>query len=402
MTLDAATIARQPIFDGEHRNIGYEFFFRNKDGECDLSNPRAATAAVLVSLLNQIGLRASAGSGLLFVNIDRSILQTDLLLSAPADRFVFEVTAEAVLGNKEREMLHMYTNKGYMFALSNASSDASLFEAIQSLLPFFEYVKFDMMSTDIESVAEMIKDFKGKKLIAERIEFEEMFEACKAIGFDLFQGFLFGELETMRHNRIDPKHLGVLKIYNLLLAETPIDQVADELQKHNELMLQLLQYINSTAMSDPYPNRSVKEILRKFSAEKLKSWLLMIIYSKSSHTIDVEKSELSKMVERRVDLMYTVIKMLHLPADEQAQMFEKARLTAFLSLMEPVLNVCMDTLLEQIPSDPMIEEALLYNEGTMGAVLGLAVATEEKNGANAKLYRKRLHLTAESLSALEK
>ena len=401
MILDAATIARQPIFDAEHVIVGYEFFFRNEAGECDVSNPRAATAAVLVSLLNQLGLRASAGSGLLFVNIDRSILQTDLLLSAPAERFVFEVSAESILGNKEREMLHMYTNKGYRFALSNASSNPALFESVQSLLPYFEYVKFDMMSTDIETVSEMISDFGGKKLIAERIEIEELFEACNAMGFDLFQGYLFGELETMRHNRIDPKHLGVLKIYNLLMAETPIEQVADELEKHNELMLQLLQYINSTSMSDPYPNRSVKEILRKFGADKLKSWLLMIIYSKSSRTINVEKSELSKIVERRVDLMHTIIRMLYLSAEEEAQMFEKARLTAFLSLMEPILNVSMNILLDQIPSDQAIEDALLYNEGTLGAVLGLAVATEEKNGANAKLYRKRLDLTAEKLSVLE-
>jgi len=49
----------------------------------------------------------------------------------------------------------------------------------------------------------------------------------------------------------------------------------------------------------------------------------------------------------------------------------------------------------------MIEDALLYNEGLLGAVLGIAVATEEKNEANAKLFRKRLNLTAESLAALE-
>lgn len=372
--------ARQPIVDREAKTFGFEFFYRNNIGQSGIEDPRAATASVLVSLLNQTGLHAAAGDKKVFVNIDPSILQTDLLQSAPADKFVFELNADISLGSKERDALKILHTEGYRFALQGVTHSSDVVTSVSMLLPYIDFIKVDTGASDMDLLPQTIAPLRGKQLIAERIEIEEVFEAYKKLGFDYFQGYYFEAPTLIEHNRIDPKHLGVVKIYDMLLNDLPLEQVAKALQNHNELTMQLLQYLNSTSMKDMLPNASVEAIIRKVGKEPLKQWLSLIIFSKSTQAIGNAKSPFSKLLEQRIDMMHRIISALP-NADEH--LFEEARLAAFLSLMEPVLGVPIKTVLDQIPVEPHIEEALLLHAGTLGKVLALTLALEKEDTATA-------------------
>jgi c-di-GMP phosphodiesterase len=390
--------ARQPIVDAEGKTFGYEFFYRNNIGGNGIANPRAATASILVALLNQIGLQAGAGKHKVFVNIDPSILLTDLLLIAPPKQFVFALCADAKLGSKEREFLKSFYDKGYRFALENVRPVPDLANKYTAVLPYMDYIKFDASATDADLLPEALKSIRDKKLVAERIEIAEVLEAYKALGFDYFQGYYFGEPTLIGHNRIDPKHLGVVKIYNMLMGGTPIEQIAKEFKSHNELTMQLLQYLNSTSMKNAFPNRSIEEIVMKVGPERLKNWLHLIIFSKTGQTIENGKSPLSKLMEQRIDVMHCTISALQ---SEDKQLFDRARLMAFLSLMEPVLGVPMKTVLENVPVEQSIEDALLLHSGRLGKIFALALALEKEDSALVRVLMDDLSLEPEILPTLK-
>jgi len=398
--MDNAThyFARQPIVDGEGNTFGYEFFYRNNVGESSIDNPRAATASILVALLNQIGLESGAMGKKVFINIDTTILLTDLLLSAPHDRFVFELSTESGLGSREREVLKKLHAGGYRFAIDGVKASGDLSCRFEMLLPYIDYVKVDASASDMDLLPEMLTLFKQQKLIAERLEMEAVYEAYKTLGFDYFQGYHVGAPELIEHNRIDPKHLGVVKIYNMLLSDTPMEQVAKELKNHNELMMQLLQYLSSTTMKNAYPNRSIEEIVTKVGKEALKNWLSLIIFSKSSQTIGDEKSPLSKLMEQRIDVMHCTISALQ---SEDRQLFEKARLLAFLSLMEPVLGVPLDSVLDRVPVEQNIEDALVMHSGRLGKIFALALALEKHDSVLVRVLMDDLGLELDILPTLK-
>jgi c-di-GMP phosphodiesterase len=390
--------ARQAIVDAQRKLFAYEFYYRDNAGESHMENPRAATASILVALLNQIGLRASAGEHIVFINIDTSILLTDLLLSAPAERFVFAMDSDVQLGNKEREVLKTLHEKGYRFALENVKASREIETRYTTILPYIDYVKFNISATDIESLSGLLPVFAGKILIAERIEIEELFNACKTLGFAYFQGYYFEKPSLISHNRIDPKYLGVVKIYNMLLSGTPIEQVAKEFRHHNELTMQLLQYCNSTTMTNAYPNRSIEELVVKFGSEALKNWLQLIIFSKTGQTVENDKSPLSKLMEQRIDVMHcTIIAM----QSEDGQLFDKARLMAFLSLMEPVLGVPLQNILDSVPVDQSIEDALLLHSGRLGKIFALSLALEQADATSVEILMNDLGLDPEVLPTLK-
>lgn len=391
--------ARQPILDRNKEIFAYEFFYRDKQGKNNIQDPRSATASVLVNLVNQFGLKSSAADAKLFINTDPAILQSDILLSLPPERFVFELPAETRITTKERELLSQFYNKGYRFAIDNASTNEVFMHNFESVMEYITYIKFDTTATDMDALPALLKPLAGKKLVAQRVEIPEVFEAYRELGFDYFQGYFFAKIHLVQHNRIDPKHLGVIRIYNLLISDTPIDQIADEFKRHNELSMQFLQYVNSTGIDNSVPHRSLPELLSKVGSKRVEQWLMMIIYSKSAKMIDAQKSPFSLLIEQRIDIMNEIIKALQLPDIDK--MFEEARLCVFLSLMETVLNVPMASLLQQIQVSDDVEEALISRSGILGRVFALTQAIENDEYASIQVLLKTLQLNQGLLETLK-
>ncbi|WP_345969690.1 MULTISPECIES: EAL and HDOD domain-containing protein [Sulfurimonas] len=392
------TFARQPILDTEKNIYGYEFYYRNNVGESGFENARAATASLLVALLNQIGLQKASENRPLFINIDSSVLLTDLLLAVPPKLFVFALPADAQLGTREAEVLRKLHHSGYRFALENIDTQQGLTGVYDVLLPFIDFIKIDASATDNDLLPKIVDRFKGKQLVAERVEIDDVFDAYRESGFRYFQGFACGAPVLMEYNRVDPKHMGVVKIYNMLLDGTPMDQIAKEMRNHNELSMQLLQYLHSHSLNNPFPNRSIEEIIVKMGTEQLKHWLSLIIFAKSGQTIQEGKSPLSKLMEQRIDVMHCTISCMQ---SEDEQLFDSARLMALISLMEPVLGLPLKAALSGLPVDNHIEDALLLHSGRLGKIFGLALALEKDDAASVRLLMDELGLEPEILPTLK-
>ena len=393
------SFARQPILDSNEQVFGYEFFYRDAQGSSHFEDARSATATVLANLTSRTGLTSSAADAILFINVDIGTLQSDILLTLPPERFVFELPAHTVVTTQVRELIGMLHKKGYRFAIDNATTSSAFLDEFTAVLPMIDYVKFNTMQTDMDLLPQMLNAFSGKKLVAQRVEIPEVFEAYRALGFDYFQGYFFAKLSLHHQNSLAPKHLGVVRIYNLLLSNTPMETLAREFERHNELTLQLLQYVHSTKMVNDAPNRSVRSVLEAVGTERLERWLLLLIYSKSSKSIGTEKSPWSLMAEQRIDIMYAVIEAIN-PLEKE-HLKEQARLCALISLMEPVLNVPLATILEQIQVEEAISDALLARTGTLGFMLALSVSIEAEDFAFAQVIMRALKLNAELLPSLQ-
>jgi len=389
------TMAKQPIVDLNNTTIGYEFFYRDDEGNRNFTDPRFATSSVLVNILNQVGVDNSIGDAKAFINISGDILLTDILYNLPKDIFVFELAADIHMGNKEIANLEQLYKKGYVFALDNARFEENYIGNFGPVLAYVDYVKFDTVQTDIETLQNNIDIYKDKKLIAQKIEFQEVFDEYKKLDFDYFQGYFIAEIHTTEQNRLDPKHLGVIRIFNMLQSDYQIEDIAKEFEKHNELTLQLLQYVKSIPDFDLSGSPSIQEIITRVGEVKLMQWLMMIIYSRSSKKIETEKSSYSIMIQNRIDTMLGILSKLD--AAEGSKVFEQARLVALLSLLDNVFEVEVDQTLKSFDLDPEVEDALLQKEGMLGNLLCIAIAIEEGNFATMQELLSKLELEVEDI-----
>ncbi|RLA70870.1 MAG: hypothetical protein DRG24_06280 [Epsilonproteobacteria bacterium] len=391
-------LARQPILDNEKHIFGYEFFYRNDDGSNDFDDPRSATSSVLVNLLNQIGLQNSVGSSRAFVNISGDLLLTDIIPTLPKEHFVFELSEKIIMTQRERESIKEFHGMGYEFALDNVSFSEIYLENFKRVLPYITYAKFDTTAIDIEQLPEKIEPYKDMKLIAQKVEIPEVYEAYKAHNFSYFQGYFFAKPHMIQHNRLDPKHLGVIRLFNMLQSDTPIAQVSNEFEKHNELSMQLLQYLNSTSLFNLSETSSLREIIELVGKHKLLQWLLMIIYSKSGKDIQTTKSPLSLMVQNRIDIMYGILELVN-PYDIE-KLKDQARLISLLSLLESVFNVPMATIIQSLDVDSVIEEALLSKSGKLGRVYAITLSLESNDYSTAQVLLRSYQLTMDDMKEI--
>ncbi len=392
---ETINLARQPIFNADDDIFGYELFYRNDAGNSRAENGRFATSTVLVNLLNQIGRQRCVGDAKAFVNIDSGILLTDILATLPKELFVFEIGSDMVITHREIDAVAELHAKGYAFALDNVSLSKEYHKSFSPLFPYVTYAKFDTMMTDVERIGSQVARFAQFRLIAQKIEFSEMFETYRALGFEFFQGNFFAQPVLLQQPGLSPKHLGVIRIYNMLQNGDTPERVAEELQRHNELSMQLLQFVGSTSMGQAGSSASIRDVIERLGEQRLQLWLLLIIYSKSGMYISHGKSAFSLRIQRRIDIMLAL--MPRVGMQESESLVEQIRFMAFLSLIEETFGMPLATILEGVEVDEPIEAALLNRFGELGHLLGLAEAVEASNIAKIRAYLKHYGLAIDAV-----
>ncbi len=389
------SLARQPIMNRNEQIIGYEFFYRDEEGKCSIDDPRHATSSVLVNILNQIGTAASFGDSLAFINTDGPLMLTDIIRTLPKEKFVFELSETMKHNAQIHDAIRYYHSNGYQFALDNASFHPQYLEDFGPLFSCISFAKFDVNQTDIEQLHFLPNPFGQIKLIAQRIEFYELFEAYQLLGFDYFQGFYFAKSHLITHPRIDPKNGDVLSLFSLLQTDASLEEIYTAFKRQSALSLQLIQFLTSTHPEYTYQASSIKEMIERMGKNALTQWLLLIIYSKSGTSSTGTINNYTFFTQKRVDI---ILKLLdYASPNPSEELIESARLIALYSLLEGVMNLPVEQIVHSLNPTDEIKDALLVHSGLLGRVYIAALKLENNDVSTAALLLKSYGVTPELL-----
>jgi len=89
---------------------------------------------------------------------------------------------------------------------------------------------------------EMISEMKAHniKVVGSKIEDNAHYSLAKELGCDMFQGYFFAKPNIVENEKYEPYQLNVLKLYNLLIDDTNIDEIKSKFKKNEEITVQLL------------------------------------------------------------------------------------------------------------------------------------------------------------------
>ncbi len=391
-------IARQPIFNHTGEIFAYELFYRDAEGKNTIPDRRSATSSVLVNLLNQIGLYNAVGDKKAFINVSANILLTDIIYSLPSKPFVFELSEEIIITQKETEAIAQLHRLGFQFALDNASTSSDYYKNFTPILPFISYVKFDTTQTDVEELAKHIHLFESYILIAQKVEIPEVYEFYRELGFSCFQGHIFAKPELIEQERMAPKNQGVIKIFNMLQHDMTLDDIANEFQHEPELTLQLLQYSRSTDTKHTEGTSKLRDVLSDIGPKKLIQWLLMIIYSKSGNSVANDQTPYAKIIKKRIQIMQRILKLTNNPNYDSLS--EEVHFLAHMSLIERTCDIPLATALENFEISDRVKEALVSHTGELGRLYAIALSIESGQAAASEILLTKYGLTLEDVADL--
>lgn len=362
-------IARQSIYDKALEIIGYELLYRNSEvNAASFDDGTIASSETIVNSFIHIGIDNLVGTSLAFVNLPSEFILDNSLIAMFHEQAVLEVLEEVEPSEEIISGLLALKSKGYKIALD----DFIYSDDRKQMLEIADFVKIDVLDyteDELSSLVQLIrKDYKAK-LIAEKVETEELFTICKTLKFDYYQGYFFCYPQIVVEKKLSGNKLVVLNLINKIQdPEVEIEELEEILAQDVTLTYKLLRYINSAAFSLRREIDSLKDAIVLLGLEAIKNWASLILMSS---LISVKPQQLILTALVRAKMAELLSHHIN-PALEKS-----AFICGLFSVLDALMDKPMVDLLDTVILSTPIKLALLDYEGELGVILNNCILYEQ-------------------------
>lgn len=390
-----ALIGRQPILNKSGDIVAYELLFRSgSTNYATVTDNTLATASVLLNALNSIGLDRLIGSKKAFINVDKEFLMSSALEGLPQDRFVVEILETVIVDDEIVARMDALKANGFTFAIDDLDMNSEQLENFKPIMDFTSILKIDLMAAGgMEGVKSKISCFdKTKfKFLAEKVETEAEFEACKALGFDYYQGYFFEKPTIVEGKKIDSSKATVVKLLRMIQGGSELAEVSDEISKSPELSINLLKYINSAGSGVKCEVSSIGQAVSFLGRLPLSQWLMLFLYAGAENKF---ANPLMESAILRANIMSCFAKKLK----KDKSMIDKAYLTGLLSFFDAIMQIPVEKIKDEIALDAEILDAITTRQNMLGKLLQIAVIIEKGDWAKIEFISKKLGISIDEIT----
>lgn len=363
-------VARQPIFDLRGQTVAYELLYR-RTGEslsADGTSRSQMSLDVVVQTFLEIGLPRITQGKLGFLNFSREMLLNRSYDLLDRDAVVIELLEDVEVDARVRAACERLVRRGYRLALDDFTGAGGH----DALLPLAEIVKLDVLDRPFEEIRAVVQPLRrhGVRLLAERVESAEVRDACRAMGFELFQGFFFGRPEIVGKRGVPVEPTSLLQVMNRLQDEEVSDQEIElSFGRDPRLSYKLLRMVNA-ASRGTRGVESIQHAVRLLGRGTLHRWLALLLASSlaARSGMDAELVHSAVLRARMCELLAGV--------SGHGTAAGSLFLTGLFSRMDALLHASMDEVLSRVDLTETVREAVLYREGPYAEWLALIEAYE--------------------------
>lgn len=262
--------------------------------------------------------------------------------------------------------------KGYSIALDNFV----LTPYTESLVAYADIIGVDvkqLSSEQLTSTLEYIKLF-GISLLAKNIDDYDLFEYCKTVGFDLFEGDFLTQPRLpkvpIKPNTplADTKRTLMAMMSALHDTNAPLDKIERVLAHDRQLSQKVLSMVNSAATGIVREVESLRQAIMLIGLDKLKNIANLLILA----NIKDKSHELTVLALTRAHLC----ELLALTINSRARS-DNYFTVGLVSTLDAFLDEPIAELLNSMGMQNNLAEAILNYTGTEGVLLKIVIAYEQ-------------------------
>lgn len=358
----SVAVARQPIFDRAESITGFEILYRSLTGP--FTDAEGATSTVIVQSLADIGLERLVGDSRAFINVTREFLLKVRPLPMPPERVVLELVGTHSADPELLEALRDARDAGFKIALDGFRNAPGL----EPLLELASVVKLDIRALSGSALREHVGELRGRglTLIALKVESREEYEACRAMGFDGFQGYFFAEPAVVSGRTAPTHRLGVLTELVAPGRKASFEEIERVISQDVGLSHKLVRLASSAFVGARQQVSSVRQALILLGTVAVRRWAMLLALSgltdRPDHllTVGLVRARLCEL----------------LAAAHPVAAADRAFTVGLFSVVDALLGKPMQALLDELPFDSRITHALLDHDGPEGRLLAAVLAYE--------------------------
>lgn len=393
-------MARQPIYDQNHKVVAYELLYRNdENAESAVFRDSSATTEVILNAYTSITDSGEVKRVPAFINVSEDILLNGSFPDLPRKQVVIEIPETAAISKELVKAVYALARSGYRMVLDNFTYDPEY----HALLKIVQMVKVDVSALNGEQMKAHLRQLAEFNVtpIAVKIETYEKLEECSHIGFKLFQGHFLSRPKVVKGKRIEASAGALLHLIQELQRDNVTPEELEALIIQDPILtFKLLRIVNSAAYSLVRKIESIADAVVLLGMEQVKRWATLI----SMTTHDDKPEELCRMLLIRGAMCEALARATH---QRNAGSYFMA---GMMSGLHALLDTDKATLLSQVPVSDEIKEAIAKYAGPIGQTLRMVIAYEsgDWNELPADLdidlyenaYRESLKWTQESMLAM--
>ncbi|MGB1091106.1 MAG: EAL and HDOD domain-containing protein [Oceanobacter sp.] len=318
-----------------------------------------------MAAFNDLGIEIVTGGLPAFVNFTRYWLESppvlghNLIVAEILEHLEHDETllqcVKKLKKDKFRVALDDYTGQ----PLSDALLD--LLDIIKVDLPFIE---------SLEEISSRIQEYQRPNLkwLAEKVETQEQFEACKEAGFHLFQGYFYAKPNELYGRRQSDNQITVMSLLSLLAdPEVEVDAITDLLQSDPELSFKLIKFANSAYPLQHSEITSIHKAIVAIGIQRIKAWSNVLALGR----LDNKPAILRQQALVRAEFSRSLA-LLWKKVDP-----EQAFTVGLFSMLDAFFDISLEELCKQMKLAKDMQSALIEREGELGNILAIAEAMEK-------------------------
>lgn len=366
-------LGRQPILDRNQHVVAYELLFRSSGQSTGaiITDDLLATAQVITHAFSELGIASVLGGKKAYINVSADLLLSDMIELLPQDIVVIELLETIQVDQQIISRCRELKAQGFSLALDDFNGESQF----EPLFDIVDVVKFDLPQIGQETLKKYVGQLKRwpAKLLAEKVEDIGQAVQCKALGFDLFQGYYFARPVVLSGKRADSSKLMLLKLLELILGDADTQHIEQAFKHDPSLSYNLLRLVNSVAVGSRYKISSLKQAIVVLGRQQLQRWLQLLLFVNSG----------GDMQNPLLELAATRGKLMELLAMAQSKQdkdhHDRAFMTGIMSLLDALLGIPMEEVVKQVGLSSDVENALLNHEGKLGKLLLLVIKMEQND-----------------------
>ncbi len=367
------SVTRQPIYSENEDTFGYELLFRNSDAEfSSIDDNDPESSQIIANVFMEIGLKLLVGDKPAFINLPHGFIRDKQSIPFAKDKFILEIMADTEMDDALSSAISELHEQGFSIALDDLVIGENSSDSKNQLIQQCDMIKVDITNYDSDALEKFSQQLKatGKLLLAKKVDSQEDFERCKALGFTYFQGSFLSEPKVVKYKTLPSNKVLLMEI--LAKTQNPdveFDELEELISQDVGISFKFLRLINSANFGLSKKVESLHQAMMLLGLKQIKSWVSLTALS----NIDSIPQELTDMSIMRAHMCKSLAEKAGI--DNADAYFT----VGMFSLLDAIMSKSMASILKSLPFSEEINEALLRVKGgtNMGEALDCVIAHEQ-------------------------
>ena len=329
-----------------------------------------ASLSVIGNTLLVVGAKQISEGKRIFVNFTRKLLLENAATYLPKKIGVVEILEDVEPDDELIEAIKTIRSQGYTVALDDfvlrGNEDSPFLELV-------DIIKVDLRQTDEQEREDIAKRFSNPgsvRLLAEKTETREEFDNALKMGYSYFQGYFFCKPVILARRDISSHKIHYLRILKEISADNPnFDTIKQIIEHDPSLAYKLLKYVNSAFFGLRREISSIMHALQILGEAEIRRWVSLAIIMELGND---QPQELLRLCLLRARFSENLASKAGYKQQKSEFFF-----MGLFSCMDVLLGRPMEEILEDLPIQTSIKEALLGKTNLFKTVLDLAISYEK-------------------------